>query len=72
MVRLSNAEIGFHLKEARRHSCTLNKNALKNTDQNTNSIMHTPSRITIAHGDGIGPEIMDAVLYILDKAGANL
>ena len=34
--------------------------------------MHSPSRITIAHGDGIGPEIMDAVLYILDKAGANL
>jgi len=28
--------------------------------------------ITIAKGDGIGPEIMDAVLHILDAAGANL
>ena len=34
--------------------------------------MHNPSRITIAHGDGIGLEIIDAVLHILDKAGANL
>jgi len=29
-------------------------------------------RITIAKGDGIGPEIMDAVLTILDAAGVNL
>lgn len=28
--------------------------------------------ITVAHGDGIGPEIMDAVLQILDAAGATL
>ncbi len=28
--------------------------------------------IAVAHGDGIGPEIMDATLHILDKAGANL
>ncbi len=28
--------------------------------------------ITIAHGDGIGPEIMDATLRILDAAGAQL
>jgi len=28
--------------------------------------------ITIARGDGIGPEIMDAVLRILDRAGARL
>jgi isocitrate dehydrogenase len=28
--------------------------------------------ITVAHGDGIGPEIMDATLRILDEAGAQL
>ena len=29
-------------------------------------------RITIAKGDGIGPEIMDATLQILTAAGAQL
>jgi isocitrate dehydrogenase len=28
--------------------------------------------ITVAHGDGIGPEIMDATLHILKEAGASL
>jgi isocitrate dehydrogenase len=28
--------------------------------------------ITVAHGDGIGPEIMDATLFILKEAGAKL
>jgi isocitrate dehydrogenase len=28
--------------------------------------------ITVAHGDGIGPEIMDATLRVLDAAGAQL
>lgn len=28
--------------------------------------------ITVAHGDGIGPEIMDATLHILKEAGAGL
>ncbi|MEO0514079.1 MAG: NADP-dependent isocitrate dehydrogenase [Planctomycetota bacterium] len=28
--------------------------------------------VTVAHGDGIGPEIMDATLRILDAAGADL
>ena len=28
--------------------------------------------ITVAHGDGIGPEIMSATLYILKEAGARL
>ena len=28
--------------------------------------------ITVAYGDGIGPEIMSAVLKILDRAGAPL
>ncbi len=34
--------------------------------------MATPTPITVAHGDGIGPEIMDATLRVLDAAGANL
>ncbi len=33
--------------------------------------MSTP-RITVAHGDGIGPEIMAATLSTLEKAGAQL
>ena len=28
--------------------------------------------ITVAHGDGIGPEIMEATLHILEAAGAQL
>lgn len=32
----------------------------------------TPVPITVAHGDGIGPEIMDATLRILAAAGASL
>ncbi|MFB6351938.1 MAG: isocitrate/isopropylmalate family dehydrogenase, partial [Bradymonadaceae bacterium] len=28
--------------------------------------------ISVARGDGIGPEIMDATLRILDEAGADL
>lgn len=34
--------------------------------------MSTPVPITVAHGDGIGPEIMAATLHILEAAGANL
>src|SRR5438067_13212954 len=34
--------------------------------------MPTKTPITVAHGDGIGPEIMDATLQILDAAGAAL
>src|SRR5436853_613586 len=34
--------------------------------------MATPTRITVAHGDGIGPEIMGATLHILKEAGAHL
>ncbi len=30
------------------------------------------ARITMARGDGIGPEIMDAALKVLDRAGARL
>ena len=28
--------------------------------------------ITVFKGDGIGPEIMDATLFVLDKLGAGL
>ncbi len=28
--------------------------------------------ITVAHGDGIGPEIMDATLRIMEAAGAQI
>lgn len=34
--------------------------------------MSSSKKVTVAYGDGIGPEIMDATLRILDKAGANL
>src|ERR1700733_4648777 len=34
--------------------------------------MATPTPITVAHGDGIGPEIMAATLHILKEAGAAL
>lgn len=34
--------------------------------------MATNTPITVAHGDGIGPEIMEATLHILKEAGARL
>jgi isocitrate dehydrogenase len=34
--------------------------------------MSTSSPITVAHGDGIGPEIMDACLHIVKEAGARI
>lgn len=34
--------------------------------------MHKTPRITVAHGDGIGPEIMSAALKIMESAGADL
>jgi isocitrate dehydrogenase len=35
--------------------------------------MSTPKiPITVAHGDGIGPEIMEATLHIIEEAGAEL
>ncbi len=33
---------------------------------------HPPTPITVARGDGIGPEIMDATLRVLEAAGARL
>lgn len=37
---------------------------------NIREVMSTP--ITVAYGDGIGPEIMEAVLLILCEAGAKI
>lgn len=34
--------------------------------------MPEKTKITVARGDGIGPEIMDATLHILEKAGAAI
>ena len=34
--------------------------------------MRKPVPITVAHGDGIGPEIMDATLHIIREAGAAI
>jgi isocitrate dehydrogenase len=33
---------------------------------------HTTVPVTVARGDGIGPDIMDAVLFLLEQAGADL
>jgi isocitrate dehydrogenase len=38
----------------------------------TNLILILMRKITIAKGDGIGPEIMDATLKILKAAGAQI
>ena len=37
-----------------------------------NTLNSDPTPITVAHGDGIGPEIMAATLKILDAAGARI
>jgi isocitrate/isopropylmalate dehydrogenase len=34
--------------------------------------MPTKTPITVAHGDGIGPEIMNASLHIIQEAGAAI
>lgn len=45
----------------------------KNTEK-SNSSNHTNEKTTVAvaHGDGIGPEIMDATLRIIKASGANV
>jgi len=35
-------------------------------------MMSTNIPITVAHGDGIGPEIMGASLHIIQSAGARI
>ena len=41
-----------------------------NTNNTDTSAQLVP--ITVAHGDGIGPEIMDATLHIIQEAGARI
>src|SRR4051794_21851220 len=36
------------------------------------ALMSPATPITVAHGDGIGPEIMSATLQVLHEAGARL
>lgn len=36
------------------------------------AVSHVSVPVTVAHGDGIGPEIMDSTLSVLKAAGANL
>ncbi len=38
----------------------------------SNTAVKTNTAITVAYGDGIGPEIMSAVIHILKEAGARL
>ena len=42
------------------------------TDNSGNEAKPMNREITVARGDGIGPEIMDACLRILEAAGAPL
>lgn len=42
------------------------------TPQTTTASTTSPTPITVARGDGIGPEIMDATLFLLKEAGAQL
>ncbi|MBV6632203.1 MAG: NADP-dependent isocitrate dehydrogenase [Alphaproteobacteria bacterium] len=39
---------------------------------NSTDAGNKPAAITVARGDGIGPEIMESTLAVLDAAGANL
>ena len=54
---------------------TLKKTLMSQTTfspTNTPEAAPTKTKIAVAHGDGIGPEIMDATLKILEAAGAEL
>jgi isocitrate dehydrogenase len=44
----------------------------ENTNQSTMQGTDTLTPITVAYGDGIGPEIMDATLKVIQAAGARL
>jgi isocitrate dehydrogenase len=44
----------------------------KQQQQSIKQGTRTPVPITVAHGDGIGPEIMKATLRVLEAAGASL
>ena len=42
------------------------------TEPRSKNTTDAPTRITVAYGDGIGPEIMKATLSVLEAAGARL
>lgn len=52
------------------HLCLLLR--LERQQVNSQLLMNTKTRITVAYGDGIGPEIMKATLAILQAAGAQV
>ncbi|HEX8192154.1 MAG TPA: NADP-dependent isocitrate dehydrogenase [Allosphingosinicella sp.] len=45
---------------------------LRNAQFEAPRLQPAPLPVAVAHGDGIGPEIMDATLRLLDAAGASL
>jgi isocitrate dehydrogenase len=45
---------------------------LNNLNKGRKPCHHQKYRIAVAYGDGIGPEIMEAVLHVLEEAGAPL
>src|SRR5690625_3307766 len=61
-----------------RHPRPISSGALRHRDTDMHIISersHSMARkipITVAKGDGIGPEIMDAVLHILNESGAPI
>lgn len=56
--------------QARSYMATTNTNPI--ADSNTFAKSNGKVPVTVAYGDGIGPEIMDATLKIIDRAGAKL
>ena len=47
-------------------------NGLELREQSLKKDINAPVKVAVAKGDGIGPEIMDATLRILEAAGANI
>ena len=45
---------------------------IKTQQELKNATTNEVIKVAVAHGDGIGPEIMDATLRVLDAAGANI
>src|ERR1041384_7755455 len=59
----------------RRRACRSKLTPLSQSDSTRRGFSYDMAQnvpITVAHGDGIGPEIMDATLHILQSAGARL
>lgn len=47
-------------------------NAMESTDKRKSTGIQVKTKVAVAKGDGIGPEIMEATLRILDAAGAEI